>query len=398
MRRSVVVILTLAVSLAGALPATANAPALNAYERTMLKTFAGWPIPWLVDDSNRGSGKPLAIAAGARLFFAKALSKNSELSCASCHVPEKGFTDGRARAQGLEALPRNTPTVIDSRWQRWFGWGGAHDNLWSQTLKAVVTKQEMAGTPAQIKAYLLSEPKLRCAIETSFGVELANETPEAALVLATKALAAYQETLVSAPSAFDHFIRAVLADDEKGMAQYPASAVRGYQMFVGEGRCHFCHLGPRFTNDEFATAGVPYFTDDGVDKGRYQGVKRLKQNRYSRLGPFSDAKDSPRGRYTRFAALNADLFGAFKVPSLRNLTHTAPYMHDGSLATLADVVAHYSELNEERLHNVENSLLRALKLDDAAKADLLAFLESLSAPLPVSNHAALIGELESCRG
>ena len=163
------------------------------------------------------------------------------------------------------------------------------------------------------------------------------------------------------------------------------------------GRCHFCHLGPRFTNDEFATAGVPYFTDDGVDEGRYEGVKRLKNNRYSRLGPFTDAPDSQRARFTRFVKRNADLSGAFNLTSLRNLIHTAPYMHDCSLATLADVVEHYSELNEERLHNVENNLLRALRLNIEEKADLEAFLRTLYSSLPTVHHAALIGTLESCR-
>lgn len=370
---------------------------LSRHERAMLDTFAGWPIAWDKDDSNRGSGKPLAIAVGARLFFAGGLSKDGTISCATCHIPGRGFTDGRARARGLANLPRNTPTLLDSRWQRWYGWGGAHDNLWSQTLKAVVTPAEMAGTPAQVKAYLLSDVNLACAIDKAFDVRLATLAPEASLVLATKALAAYQETLVSAPSAFDRFINAVKANDAEAAAQYPVAALRGYRLFVGAGRCHLCHLGPRFTNDEFATAGVPYFTDDGVDKGRYQGVKRLKGNRYSRLGSFTDAPDSPRARFTRFAKRNADLFGAFKVPSLRNLVHTAPYMHDGSLATLADVVEHYSQMNEERLHNIANSLLRALKLSAQEKAGLQAFLESLSAALPTVNHAALMAPLESCR-
>ena len=156
--------------------ATTGARALTQYERAMLNTFAGWPIAWQKDDSNRGSGKPLAIAAGARLFFSGALSKGGTLSCATCHIPARGFTDGLARARGLAALPRNTPTLIDSRWQRWYGWGGAHDNLWSQTLKAIVTPEEMAGTPAQIKAYLLSDPNVLCAIECCSKIVLYNYT------------------------------------------------------------------------------------------------------------------------------------------------------------------------------------------------------------------------------
>ena len=196
---------------------------------------------------------------------------------------------------------------------------------------------------------------------------------------------------------FDQFVNAINRNDTEAAAQYPQAALRVYRLFVGEGRCHFCHIGPRFTNDDFATAGVPYFTDDGVDKGRYEGGKRLKNNRYSRLGPFTDAPDSPRACFTRFAKRNADLLGAFKVPLLRNLTHTAPYMHDGSLATLADVVEHYSELNDECLHNVENSLLRALRLNIEEKADLEAFLRTLYSSLPTVHHAALIGTLESCR-
>lgn len=405
---------------AAARPTAGDAMTLDRSERALLGTFAGWPIPWQPDDSNRGSGHPMAIAAGARLFFDANLSANGALSCATCHDPQSGYTDGRARAKGIALLPRNAPTIIDTRWQRWFGWGGAHDNLWAQTLKALVTPDEMGGTAARTHQILLADPNLRCAIEQAFDVRLDEVTSEAALVLAGKAMAAFQETIISPASDFDRFVaamekhgaatpapRAVTIEPRSVGAEparadpagaYPAEAQAGFRLFVGKARCHLCHFGPRFTNDEFDTAGVPYFVDDGVDKGRYQGLERLRASPWTRAGAHSDAPHSPRTRFARFARRTSDKFGAFKVPSLRNLLHTAPYMHDGSLPTLESVVDHYSELNEERLHDPTTSALRPLHLSALEKHRLLAFLRSLSAPLPADNRDALQARLEQCTG
>lgn len=365
---------------------------LNATERAAVLAHAGWPVAWEADDSNRASGDPLAAAVGAALFFETAVSAGNDMACSTCHQPDRWFTDGRKRAAGRQLLKRNTPTVIDSRWQRWFGWGGAHDSLWSQSLRALTAPDEMGSNAADVAAYLRQDERLSCGLEEAFGVALTDADDQTVLVMAGKALAAYQESLVTAPSPFDRFAAAVAADDPVALQNYPARAVAGLRIFVGRGRCSICHLGPRFTNDEFADVAVPYFVDGGVDKGRFTGIRALRNNPYNRLGAFSDAEpDSNRSLMTRFVSRQGRNFGEFRVPGLRNVARTAPYMHDGSIATLAGVVDHYSELNEERLHTTGAQLLRALRLTEQEKGELLAFLETLTSELrPQADHAALL--------
>jgi cytochrome c peroxidase len=194
-----------------------------------------------------------------------------------------------------------------------------------------------------------------------------------------KALAAYQATLVSERTPFDDFRDALLRGDADAAARYPPAAQRGLRLFIGEGRCSVCHAGPTFTNGEFADVGVPFFVPGGVDGGRHEGLSRLRASPYNRLGPHNDAGPAdPRAVTTRHVSPQHRNFGEFRVPGLRQLVHTAPYMHDGSLATVEDVVRHYSELNEERLHADGERILRALRLNAAQAADLAAFLRSLS--------------------
>ena len=198
------------------------------------------------------------------------------------------------------------------------------------------------------------------------------------LVDLAKAIAAFVETLVSPRTPFDAFRDALLRGDRVAAARYPIAAQRGLRLFIGEGNCAVCHFGPAFTNGEFADIGVPFFVPGGVDRGRYAGIERLRADPYNLLGHFSDAADPAVASRTRHVALQPRNFGEFKVPGLRNVAKTAPYMHDGSLATLRDVVKHYSELNEDRLHTEGEKILRPLRLTPQAAADLEAFLESLS--------------------
>ncbi|MEQ9198345.1 MAG: hypothetical protein RLN80_00055, partial [Rhodospirillales bacterium] len=166
-------------------------------------------------------------------------------------------------------------------------------------------------------------------------------------------------------------------DDAAAMARYPEPAQRGLKLFAGKGRCSLCHYGPAFSNGEFADVGVPYFIPGGVDRGRYGGIRALQDNPFSRTGIYSDDPSDAARRQTRQVRLLPRNFGEFRVPSLRAVARTAPYMHDGSLARLEDVIDHYSELDESRLHVDGERLLRPLALTAAEKADLLAFLRTL---------------------
>ena len=175
------------------------------------------------------------------------------------------------------------------------------------------------------------------------------------------------------------FRDALQRGDGETAARYPLAAQRGLRLFLGEGRCTTCHAGPSFTNGEFGDIGIPFFVQGGVDGGRYKGLEKLLASPYNRLGAFNDAgEQDPRAVSTRHVTLQPRHFGEFRVPSLRQLTHTAPYMHNGSVATLEAVVNHYSNLPEERLHTDGERILRPLQLSDQQAADLTAFLRSLS--------------------
>jgi len=342
-----------------------------------------WPPRVARDPSNRASGNPEAIALGERMFFDPGLSGDGTMACASCHHPGQAWTDGRrlprARAgagAGDGRLVRNTPTLWNAATGRWFGWGGGSDTIWSFSLRPIRHPLEMNSSAARVAERVRADAELACRYRRAFGDP--DTADEAVLVDVAKAIAAFVETLVSGRTAFDEFRDALLRGDRAAAARYPPAAQRGLRIFVGEGRCSACHFGPAFTNGEFGDIGVPFFVPGGVDRGRYGGIERLRADPYNLLGRYSDARDPSDAARTRHVALQPRNFGEFKVPGLRNVAKTAPYMHNGSLSTLADVVRHYSELNEDRLHTEGEKILRPLRLSPQASADLVAFLESLS--------------------
>ena len=260
---------------------------------------------------------------------------------------------------------RNTQSLLDLAGQRWFGWDGGSDSLWAASLRPLLNPAEMGSSAAQVAARVRHEPLL------------AGASDEATLANVAKALAAYQATLVSPRTAFDDFRDALARGDTAAAARYPLAAQRGLQLFVGRGRCSVCHAGPRFSNGEFADIGVPFFVAGGVDAGRHAGLRALQASPFNRLGPHAD--DGGAGAVaTRHVRQEHRHFGEFKVPTLRGLRQTAPYFHDGSAPTLAAVLRHYSDLNEERLHADGERILVPLKLSAQETADLLAFLDTLS--------------------
>ena len=346
-------------------------------EKARILSHGPWPPPARRDPSNRVSGKPEAIALGERLFFEPRLSGTGSVLCATCHVPFRSFQDGRARGFGLEEVERNTPSVVNAGLYRWYGWDGAHDSLWSQSIRPLLDPREMRATPAHIARFVRSN--LLKDYEAAFGQPPPGDD-EQLLVDVGKALAAFQETLVSGRTAFDEFRDALERNDFPSMARYPVAAQRGLSIFVGKGNCSVCHFGPQFTNGEFADVGVAFFTAPGkVDPGRQGGISRVKANPFNLLGRFNDDRSRSTAVGTHHVEAQHRNFGEFRVPGLRNVALTAPYMHNGRFATLRAVVDHYSELNEERLHADGERILRRLGLTPAEKEDLLQFLDSLTA-------------------
>ncbi len=341
-----------------------------------------WPAEPPRDPSNRVSGKPAAMAFGAALFHDARLSRQGTLSCASCHQPARGFGDGLPVGVGLQPLTRNTSGLLDVALQRWYGWDGANDNLWAQSLRPLLDAREMGGSLAGVAQAVRGQPELREGYRQAFGAAPGRDDEQVAVDVA-KALAAYQETLRSARTPFDAFRDAVQRGDRGAAAAYPLPAQRGLALFLGRGRCYVCHSGPNFSNGEFSDIGVPFFIGQGqVDPGRHGGIQSLRASRYNLLGPYNDDASRGSATSTRHVRLEHRHFGEFKVPSLRNLARTAPYMHNGSLRTLREVLRHYSELDENRLHADGERILVPLKLTPEETEDLLAFLDSLNETTP----------------
>ncbi len=374
--------LAIATGLISGIAAPAPASDFTAGEERRILRHGPWPPALRPDPSNRASGKPAAIAFGRALFFDPRLSVSGAVSCASCHPPDRAWTDGLPRSRGQRTVDRNAPALFNLRFNRWFGWDGAQDSLWAQNLRPLLDGREMGIGPGGAARLVRSDRELSCGYRRAFG-DAPGADDERVFVDLGKALAAFLETRVTGRTPFDDFRDALALGDAAGQARYPAAARRGLRLFVGRGNCAFCHFGPAFTNGEFADAGVPHFIEPGrVDPGRLGGIRKLRRSPYTLLGRFNDDAGRSTAASTRHVRLRQSNFGEFRVPGLRNAALTRPYMHAGSLATLADVVHHYSTIDEERLHAGGERILRRLDLSAREQADLVAFLETLTETAP----------------
>lgn len=336
-----------------------------------------WPPVPTRDVSNRVSGNPAAIALGKALFADPQLSRDGSMSCATCHIPTRDFSEPKPRSRGRVLLDRNTPSLNNLSVHRWFGWGGSSDSIWGQSILPLLNGDEMDITAAHLKQTLQTS-SLSTSYAAIFGI-IADQHPQDVLVNTAKALAAYQETLSTGATTFDHFRDALQAGDVDAASAYSQQAQRGLKLFLGKGRCVFCHSGPAFTNGEFHDAAVPYFLERGrVDAGRHEGLKTLFESPFNLDGAYNDDPDKSGAWAVRNVVTSHADFGMFRVPSLRGLSRTAPYMHNGSLADLDAVVDHYSQINTERLHADGEAILVPLDLNDQQTRDLITFLKSLS--------------------
>src|SRR5580765_3051798 len=258
--------LALVAGLGVALPA--DLPPLRPDEVASVVSLGPWPPPAARDASNRVSGSAEAVALGEALFHSTRLSTVGGLRCASCHAPWRRFTDGRARALGAEDGARNTPTLLNVRLQHWFGWDGGNDSLWSQSIRPMLDAREMRADAAHVAQALRDDETLKRLYALAFG-HAPPADDETALVDAGKALAAYQETLVSERTPFDAFRDALVRGDGISAARYPAAAQRGLRLFVGRGQCMACHAGPNFSDGEFHRSSIVSKLHDGTpDRGR----------------------------------------------------------------------------------------------------------------------------------
>jgi cytochrome c peroxidase len=271
-------------------------------------------------------------ALGEALFHDKRLSVDGSLACASCHERGKGIADGKAQGRGVPGRPlkRHTPTLWNLAWASPVFWDGRARSLEEQVAGPIESPDEMAQPMAAVVARLNADPATVKAFADAFP-----EAPRVDAVNLAKAIAVYERTFVSPPTRFDRWIEG----DEQALSK---NEIAGFALFTGKAKCASCHSGFAFTDYAFHDIGLP-----GDDRGR-GAVLRL------------DAVDH-----------------AFKTPGLREIGRSAPYMHDGSLATLDDVLRHYAGGVVER-PTVSKDLAHGLKLSDAERADLIAFLGTLT--------------------
>ena len=269
------------------------------------------------------------LALGRRLFEEPRLSADGRTSCASCHQPDRAFTDGRRVARGVfgRAGRRNVPSILNRAYGTAFSWDGRAATLEDQVGRAISGHRDL-GVPVALAAGRLAHDT---TYDAAFDAAFASPVSGDRLV---QAIATFVRGALSGNSPFDRFF----AGDRAALS--PA-ARRGFALFTGQARCGRCHAGPLFTDEDLHNTGVGW----GRDAGRFE-VTGLPQDR-----------------------------GRFKTPSLRNVTLTAPYMHDGSVNTLEAVVDFYDR-GGRRNSNLDPAI-RPLRLTSDQRSDLVAFLRAL---------------------
>lgn len=323
----------------GAQPRNAGAPGVALTQREIgeLKALGPWPPQARKDPSNRVSGQLRAIELGQRLFRDPRMSPVGYIACVTCHQPDRAFTDRKARAHGLADLPRNTPSLFNLSQQRWFGRDGASDSLWLASIRPMLDAREFDGSAATTVKLFVRDPELAACYRKVFGVSPLQNS-ERTVVNVGKALAAYQETLVTGRTPFDDFRDATIRGDASAAARYPPAALRGLKLFVGDAKCINCHSGPNFSDDRFhkVTGGA----NDDLDDGRLQGVRSVKSNPFNLAGRYNDDPTRSNAKAIRQLVSQSGQRGQFRTPGLRNVTATAPYMHDGKIDFLQSAVQH----------------------------------------------------------
>ena len=354
-------------------------PAFTDSEILIILFHGPWPAPVPYDPTNRVSGNRDAIEFGTRLFFDQRLSGGGTVSCATCHVPERNWTDNLRRGVGMAEVDRNTPTLMNLIAGRWYGWDGASDSLWSQSLRPILDQRELAATPRHVAQLVRKDDQLACRYRKVFGTPPSPADDDAVLVSVGKVLAAFQETLMSGATSFDQFRDALAKGVPQSSWNYSDAAQRGLKLFIGKGGCASCHAGPNFTNGEFFNTGLSRPVSRRYpDPGRPAGIRQVLESRFNLLGRYNDDATGASAAHTRQASLEKASIGEFKVPTLRNLLLTSPYGRDGNVDTLAEVVRHYASRDPVRMHAKDGQPAKPLDLTAREQSDLVVFLESLS--------------------
>lgn len=358
------------------------------------------PLP--PSPSNAVADDPAAARLGHRLFFDERLSANGSVSCATCHQPPRHFTDALPRSVGMGTTKRHAPSIVGAAWQEWMFWDGRRDSLWAQALTPLEDLGEHGTTRTELVRALarhhaadyeavfgpLPDTSDLPASAGPFGDAAERAAWEAldpaqrreinrAFANLGKAIAAYERRIRPGRTPFDRYAAAVTAGEAGRLPElFDDAEARGLRLFL-DSNCTDCHDGPLLGGHDFQNIGLP--VGDGVrfDAGRSEGVLAALADPFNCLGEFSDADPDECEELQFIKHEGPELLGAMKVPSLRNVAETAPYMHAGQLATLRDVLRHYDEAPEPAMGHSD---LLPLELDERDFEDLEAFLRTLSAP------------------
>jgi cytochrome c peroxidase len=356
------------------------------------------PLP--PDPTNRYADDALAAAFGATLFFEQRLSKDGSVACSTCHQIDRQFQDDKPRSVGLSMTNRRSMPLADVARSPFLFWDGRRDSLWAQAITPMEDTREHGGTRT-FYAHFIAET-FRDRYENIFGPlpdltglpasagPLGDEAEQAAWaampaekqveidrVFANlgKSIAAFERSITHAPTRFDRFAAAIKAGREpEGDAALAEQEIYGLRLFIGRASCINCHNGPRFTDDQFHNTGVPTVPGLPPDRGRITAVGQVLADPFNCTGRFSDAPDSCR-ELTFMKRKGEELVRAYKTPSLRGAATRPPYMHAGQIATLEEVVAHYTAAPASPEGHSE---VQPLKLSDKERAALVAFLKTLA--------------------
>jgi cytochrome c peroxidase len=365
------------------------------------------------DPSNAYEARADAAALGGALFEDPRFSRNGKVACASCHVPDRQFQDGRPLGEGIATGKRRTMPVPGASHTPFLFWDGRKDSLWSQALGPLEDEAEHGGNRARFVKLL--ESHYREPYAKVFGPlpaadalpddaspngteaeraawealpERARDDVNRAFANMGKALAAYERQLGYGESRFDAYARATFTGDGRGQEVLSAQEVRGLRLFLGKGQCVTCHQGPLLSDQAFHNTGVPPRDRQAPDRGRAEGIEKLVRDEFNCLGRYSDARPEECDELRYLKIGDPAHLGAFRTPSLRNVAERAPYMHAGQFATLEAVVQHYARSPRAAIGHSElvqpgdrHEGREPIRLSAADVRDLAAFLGALTGPV-----------------
>ncbi len=372
-RATTAVLLLLSV-MAFAVPLKAESSFENPWTKNRFALLQALALP-ATDNEQMPSNASSAL--GHALFFDTSLNPKLNMGCVSCHRPERAFSDGKKHPQH-QPLKRNTPGLFGAANLDWFFWDGRKDSLWSQTLEPLYAAHEINLNPDQLLQTVEQSDRYRALYQSAYG-EWPDPLPAAAsesglLVQARLglALATFIGELQYQPTPYDQYIQALEHEDLELANTWLSEDQRAGLEIMLRSNCISCHRGSAFSDGRFHNIGTGD-KDPGRAKGKKLWVKdalNCKSKVAAIVGASCNMQDFAEAEIPRL------LKGAFKTPSLRELTHTAPYMHDGRYQNLNEVIEHYRHPPES-----EHGLADIQAISDKEAEQLAAFLRALSSPM-----------------